>query len=601
LNSDRGTESLSLHPRLPEKEYRMGTKARLQMIVTALVVSSATIGISARATAVATVRLAGNPSAAGLAAAGVTSALAPASNLSMRVVMALRNQSELDQLIEDLQDPSSADYHRWLTPDEFTARFGPTTNDLARVSAWLASQGFKLTSASAASRFVNFTGSAAQATSAFHTAFAASSDGRYFANIDGPAVPADISDVIQSIEGLDNLSGVIAAPYPDSKVKGSAGAKKPAFGPPDMYVFYDEAPLLTNNVNGTGVDCIALPEFSNFDDESVDAFDTAFNLPTLADGTSLVRVPVDGSEPFSKKGIFEALLDVEYAHAAAPQTPLRVYIAGSGVKSAETAFLDVVQQAVTDNACGMISLSISACSDPNGLAAFATNADTIYKQAAAQGQTIFAASGDDGAAGVVEGKNGVCVRSDKRGVFETAASPNVTSVGGTQFKAKFDKSTGIVIPGSANEVVWHEAKGASGGGASAVFSKPSYQTASTPTDSARDIPDISLLAAVQTPGYFYGAGGKVLCCGGGTSFGSPYWAGIGALMEQLNGGRLGPFNTQLYTLATSNAAGNGIRDVTTGNNSFGKVKGFNAAPGYDQASGWGTPDISVFAHAYTGK
>jgi subtilase family serine protease len=579
----------------------MGTKVRLWMITTALAVSLAIFTISARAATTASVRLAGNPSTADLAAAGVTNALAPASNLSMRAVMALRNQGELDQLIEDLQDPSSPDYHRWLTPDEFTARFGPTPEDLAKVSAWLSSQGFSVTSANASDRLVKFTGSTAQASTAFQTRFVASIDGRYFANVDGPAVPAELSDVIQSIEGLDNLSGVIAAPYPNSKVKGSVGAKKQAFGPPDMYVFYNEAPLLANNVNGTGVDCIALPEFSNFDDESVDTFDTAFNLPTLTDGTSLVRVAVDGSEPFSKKAIFEALLDVEYAHAAAPQAPIRVYIAGSGVQSAQTAFLDVVQQAVTDNTCGMISLSISACSDPNGLAAFATNADTIYKQAAAQGQTIFAASGDDGAAAVVEGKNGGCVRSDKRGVFETAASPNVTAVGGTQFKPKFDKSTGVVVPGSANEVVWHETKGASGGGASAVFLKPSYQSASTPTDGARDIPDISLLAAVQTPGYFYGASGKVLCCGGGTSFGSPYWAGIGALMEQLNGGRLGPLNTQLYSLAASNAAGNGIRDVTTGNNSFGKVKGFTAAPGYDQASGWGTPDISVFAHAYTVK
>jgi hypothetical protein len=73
------------------------------------------------------------------------------------------------------------------------------------------------------------------------------------------------------------------------------------------------------------------------------------------------------------------------------------------------------------------------------------------------------------------------------------------------------------------------------------------------------------------------------------------------LMEQLNGGRLGALNTNLYSLASSNAAANGIRDVTKGNNGFNGVKGFTAKPGYDQATGWGTPDINTFAHAYTGK
>jgi subtilase family serine protease len=590
-----------------DMDLGMGTKPRLWMIATTAAVGLAIITTSARAATTATVRLAGHPAAADLAAAGVTNALAPASNLSMRAVMALRNQGELDQLIEDLQDPSSPDYHRWLTPDEFTARFGPTPEDLAKVSAWLTAQGFTVISASASMRFVSFTGSAAQATEAFQTRLAATSDGRYFANLDGPAVPAEFAGVIQTILGLNNLYGISAAPYPASKVKGSVGTKKIAIGPPDMYAFYDEAPLLTNNINGSHADCIALPEFSDFDDESVTAFDSAFNLPALEDGTNLVRVNVDGpagaivNPPGKPSGAqFEALLDVEYAHAAAPQAPLSVYIATT--EAPNTAFLDTVQKAVNDNVCGTISLSIGVCSTPSLSADLATTVEASYKQAVTNGQTVFAAAGDSGAAGqTINTHTGACVLSTQQGVTETAASPEVTSVGGTQFKAKFDKSTGVVIPNSGKDVVWHEAIGATGGGASAVFLKPSYQSASTPADGARDIPDISLLAAVQTPGYFYGARGKVLCCGGGTSFASPYWAGIGALMEQLNGGRLGPLNTQLYSLAASNAAGDGIRDVTTGNNSFGKVKGFTAAPGYDQASGWGTPDISVFAHAYTGK
>lgn len=580
----------------------MGTKVTLWMIAASLTISAAMIGVTATPSAATSVRLASNqPDAESRTALGVTNAIAPANTLSMRVVMALRDQRELTQLLADLQDPSSPDYHHWLTPDEFTTRFGPTAEDLAKVSAWLTAQGFTVTSASASDRLVRFSGSAAHVAAAFQVRMGASADGRYFANLDSPSVPANLAGVIQSVQGLDNLYRAHVTPLPESKV---APTKKLAFGPPDMYVFYDETPLLTGNINGAGADCIALPEFSDFDDASVAAFDNTFHLPALINGTNLVRVNVDGPPGFISEppvrptdNQFEALLDVEYSHAAAPQAPIRVYIAGNADANLPVAgFLDTVQQAVTDNVCGSISLSIGVCPSD---AATANNADTIYQQAAVQGQTIFAASDDDGAAALtVNGKG--CVPSKKRGVFETAASPNVTAVGGTQSKPKYDKATDIVTAAAA-ETVWHEAIGAGGGGASAVFAKPAYQNGITPDDNARDIPDIALLAAVQTPGYFVGLEGAVLCCGGGTSFGSPYWAGIGALMEQLNGGRLGPLNTLLYSLASANAADNGIRDVTKGNNGFNGVKGYTAKPGYDQASGWGTPDISVFAHAFTGK
>jgi len=138
-----------------------------------------------------------------------------------------------------------------------------------------------------------------------------------------------------------------------------------------------------------------------------------------------------------------------------------------------------------------------------------------------------------------------------------------------------------------------------------VFSKPAYQNDLTPNDNALDVPDISLLATVKTPGYVFGYQGKLFCCAGGTSFASPYWAEIIALIEQLNGGgnsgRLGSLNSELYSLASSDAAANGIRYVTKGNNAFEGAKGYKATIGYDQASGWGTLDIGELVNAFTGK
>ena len=587
----------------------MVVKPRVWMFTAGFLIGIALSSARAFCADAANVRLPGNPPGAeDLAAAGATSALAPASNLSMRVVMALRNQAELTQLLADQQNPSSPDYHRWLTPDEFTARFGPTPEDLAQVSAWLTQQGFTVTSASTSDRFVRFTGSAEKAAAAFQTSFAATSDGRYFASLAQPAVPANLAGLIQSIVGLDNLYGAYVAPHPNVKL---GGKKKHAFGPQDMYSFYDETPLLPpiGSIDGNGADCIALAEYSDFDDESVAIFNSDFSLPELTDGSTLVRVDIDGSpSTISGDSEFEALLDVEYSHAAAPETPIRVYIISENANSAAQGFLDAVHQAVLDNACGSISLSIGVCPDNASDAATLANAvDTYYQQAASQGQTVFAAAGDEGSAGIVFNPNKGCVLSKTRSVMETAASQYVTAVGGTQSTPKYVKATGIAA-GHATESVWYEAKyGASGGGASAVFSKPSYQDGVTPADNARDIPDISLLAAVLTPGYVVvdlsACPNPDVCLGGGTSFASPYWAGIAALMEQLKGGgsdgRLGAINTNLYSLASSNAAGNGILDVTKGNNGFNGVKGFKAVPGYDQATGWGTPDIATFAHKYT--
>src|SRR5580704_11588323 len=175
-----------------------------------------TIGIAGSAAAQSsTVRLANNhPSAETMATVEATSSLASSTNLSMRVVLALRNQSDLTQ------------------------------------------QGFKVTSANASNRTIGFTGSAAQAAAAFKVTFAASSDGRQFGNLQSPSIPQGISPLIQSIQGLDNLKARAVTPQPDVKVT----KFKKAFGPPDMYEFYDETPLLTSGIDGTtsAGDCIAL-------------------------------------------------------------------------------------------------------------------------------------------------------------------------------------------------------------------------------------------------------------------------------------------------------------------------------------------------------
>jgi subtilase family serine protease len=185
-----------------------------------------------------------------------------------------------------------------------------------------------------------------------------------------------------------------------------------------------------------------------------------------------------------------------------------------------------------------------------------------------------------------------------------AADPNVTAVGGTQFVPTYDNNFNDVGY-SNNEQVWQAGGGgATGGGASAVYKKPLYQSGpGVPSDGRRDIPDVALIAG--SPGVFwghdFGASGGIDCCIGGTSLATPIWAGFTRVISQIIGARPGPMNPLIYTLANaqfgSQSAASGFHDITIGNNGFNGVAGFNAGPGYDQTTGWGTIDFGVFAAA----
>ncbi|MHB8380808.1 MAG: S53 family peptidase [Candidatus Binataceae bacterium] len=510
--------------------------------------------------------------------------------LRMQISLALRDRAGLDQLIAAQQDPSSPQYHQWLTPSEFNARFGPTESDLATVTAWLATQGFTLETQSLPQRKVVFSGAAASAESAFAVKIHTDPAGKRYANLDDPIVPKSIAPMVASIRGLSNL--VHARPTvelsPDfSAVPNVKLGKVTHFGPNDLYTFYGQTPPTSSANNGAGADCIAVVEDSNFDDGSVDVFNNEFGLEQF----TAVRVYADGADPGpTGEDEIEALLDVEYAHAAAPGVPIYAYIGDDLVAQSGNGVLDAAARAVSDNICGAISVSFSFCGVPSAF--YASEVDPIAKQAAAQGQTVFASAGDFGAAGYALNKQGTaCVAGSLRNVSEVSADPNITAVGGTQFRPRYKNGNDV---GSVRESVWKDKTGAGGGGESGVFPKPSYQSGLIPKDSNRDVPDVSLAASPLHPGFLFGYQGAVYCCIGGTSLGSPYWAGIAQLAAQKeNSTRVGPLNATLYSIAS----GAGIRDVTKGGNAFHRVAGFRATKGYDRASGLGTPNIDNLTDA----
>ncbi len=366
-----------------------------------------------------------------------------------------------------------------------------------------------------------------------------------------------------------------------------------AFRSQDLWTFYDETPPLNGAIDGSGGDCIGIIQDSDFLDTAVSTFASSFSLPAA----NVTRVLADTSTPGRNSDETEALVDIEWAHAAAPGAPIKVYIGNLASQTIDP-LTDALLRAVSDNSCGTISFTYFFCD--GSFSFYSTTLGNAMTQAATQGQTVFAATGDWGSAGLTSSA-GKCVTATTQNVSEMAADPNVTAVGGTQFRPTYDSQGNDV--GNVPEAAWNNGAGATGGGKSLVFAKPPYQNAGTPNDGVRDIPDVSAAASNSTPGFWWvdDLSGSPAEMGGigGTSISTPMWGGISKLIAQLAGGRIGSMNPRIYALgAMGDATKSGLRDVTTGSNGFNGVAGFSAGPGYDLTTGWGSPDVKTFETAF---
>ena len=537
--------------------------------------------------------------------------------IEMRAFLKLRNRDQLDSLLRSQQDPASPMYHRWLRTGEFEERFAPTSGQYETVGKWLESSGFSVIGIDRRTRSIRFSGTIGEAERAFKVRIKSFANG-FYGNVDDPSIPSSIAESIGFIDGLDNTRAMVSRPMSlrtaNAAVSGharsgSGGSAAPntildgerCFGPADMYSFYDETPLLEAGINGQG-ECIGLIEAGDFLDESLAAFDSTFNLPAPA----ITRTLVNGVNPGITFRSGETIFDVQWAHAMAPGAPINVYIASPLLNGDNVIFATVsaLIRAVSDNTCSTLSISIESCGLPPLY--YTEVRDPVYAQAAAQGQTVFVAVGDEGAAEFdFDPVTGACPTGTSRHVNELAADPNITSIGGTQFQPNYDSQGNNV--GFVPESAWNEQQftssgiGSTGGGTSSVFSKPYYQNGVTPNDGARDVPDISMEAACANPSVASTEprSTRVECGFCGTSLGAPVWAGITQLLIQKRGHRVGTLNPTLYRIAGQRNAGRkGIRDVTLGNNDFNGVVGFDATEGYDLTTGWGTPDIAEFIASY---
>ncbi len=511
----------------------------------------------------------------------------------------------IDAAIAHMYDPKSPDYRKYLTPKEFTDRF---VNRTARgeVETYLRGQGLIVTSGDTGS-LVTATGTAAQAERAFSVELSdyRAADGRaFYAANQAPALPPAVAGHVRGVIGLENAEqdrshAVPLPPPPDSpraetprtptgcSAAVSVANRTGTYTPNQINFAYDFP-----GATGTG-QTVALYELDDYQDANVNAYQSCFgtNVP--------VGRVVNGPAPSLGNGETEVELDIDIVVGMASRLQtMYVYETQNDTSDATALF----QRIANDNLAQAVSTSWGSC-ELRRTSATLNARYTIFAQMAAQGMSMFAAAGDNGSQD--------CGGTDTRlAVDEPAVQPYVTGVGGTTLR--LNASNYI-----SSETVWNN-RGATGGGTSATFARPSFQDAVT-TNTMRQVPDVAADADPATAYVVYthspmycpsytGVSGSTDCFipYGGTSAAAPLWAAATAIINQYDlgqqGTRVGFANAALYGLYANSSAP--FHDITVGNNCYlGPTCGtpgaglYPATTGYDSTTGLGSFDVLTLALA----
>ena len=574
--------------------------------------------------------------------------------ITMVMQPSAKQQTDLQQLLQQQQDPASPNYRKWLTPEQYADRFGVSQNDIEKVSVWLRSQGFSIVQAARGRDWIAFSGTAALVESTFRTQihyFNANGE-QHFANVTNISIPRALAGIVVGFRGLDNFTlkpmgikelgpsdffPILLRPFYNTTSEGHLLA------PDDIATIYDITPLYNANINGTGMKMVVVGQVDvSASLSDIDNFRSAFGL-TKNDPQQTI-VPGSPNPGTNNGDMGESKLDLEWAGAVARDATILFITADAltagGVSTA-------AQYAIDQDLAPVISMSYGGCESQN--VTFIPVNEPEQQKANTEGITFLASSGDAGAAGC--DADNATVATGGLAVNYPASSPEVTGVGGNEFNegsgTYWNTSNGAnggsaisYIPEMAwNDTLSRNSLSASGGGASSCgqtsgttclngFAKPTWQAGTgVPNDGVRDVPDVALTASPDHDGYIIcdggncasGVGSNPTLIVGGTSASTPVFAGIVTLMNQFLGGTgLGNINTRLYQLAQSSA--NGVfHDVTTGNNivpctpgtpsTFPKALqcpsggsfGYNAGVGYDQVTGLGSVDAHALAVNFSGS
>lgn len=569
-------------------------------------------------------------------------------------------QADLETLMAEQQNPNSPLYHQWLNPDQFADRFGMAEADIQKVQTWLEQQGFAVDSVSRSRNSIRFSGNAGQVERAFQTEmhYYTVAGEKHFAPSTQLTIPSALTSVITAVRNLDDFrprpmirrgTKVQANPAFTSSVSGSV-----FFTPGDIKLAYGVNTLISAGNTGTGQSIVVAGQ-SSISNGDIEAFQSAAGL-TKNDPT-LVIVPGSGNPQAFSGDQGESDLDVEWSGAMAPGA--QVYFVYTGSDSNFGVF-DSIEYAVDSKLGNIITVSYGAC-EPQISATAIAAIELVFQQAAAQGQTILAASGDAGSSSCYVSPtttNPTLAIQEELAVSYPASSQYVTGVGGTEITSANDtagnqywlaKSTTdqiLSLQKYIPEVAWNDdatavaagstSLSATGGGISTLYkTSPSWQTGvpGIPATAGRYVPDVSLYASPDLPGYlfctsdssdwssgqtascnngFRDSGTQDLTIAGGTSFSTPVLAGMIAILNQATGnvsgqGLLNPTLYQLASNATTYAAV--FNDVATGDNkcptslgatfcSTASSASYSTGAGYDAVTGLGSLKLDALVTAW---
>ena len=488
----------------------------------------------------------------------------------LALTLPLRNSAALNQFLSDLYNPKSPVFHHFITPEEFTDRYCPTVSEYDHVMTFAEQYGLHVTGTHSNRTVIDVSGTVAAAEQAF-SVHLRSYVNRHCIIFQGPdrppTVPTNVAGQVSGVIGLETAekwhaydSPITDGDTPSVERHQSGTGIGGGLSPNDIRTAYA---LNSGTLTGSG-QTLGLFELDGFNPSDIAAYESHYGLPNV----SVDAVPVDGYDGTAGPNATEVTLDIELQIAAAPGVAkVLVYEA----PNSNVGVVDTYSKIAADNIAKEISTSW-------GLAETQASADvlngenTAFKQMAAQGQTMFAAAGDQGA--YDDGKT--------LSVDDPASQPYVTGVGGTTLTLNPDGTY-------ASETTWSHGSisaGASGGGFSRIWGKPYWQGSVGASSAMRNVPDVCLNADPSCPYSVYYKGNWVLF--GGTSCAAPIWAGFTALVNQqrtTNGAPpLGFFNPTLYSLASGDQYSSDFHDIADGSNNLQYV----AVPGYDNATGWGS-------------
>ncbi|HEX2916456.1 MAG TPA: S53 family peptidase [Chloroflexia bacterium] len=528
-------------------------------------------------------------------------------HLEVAVGLNLVNEVALNQFLDDLYNPGSSQYKKYLTPQEFTARY-VNQSDRAEVVSYLQSQGLTVQD-SGLGTLVHAGGQVDQLEKAFGVQISDYKDsvtGRSFYSNDAPPVlPAKLNGRVKSVVGLSNYAQHLpryrkvipsntTQPRTNGTPSGCSAAISTAntyssFTPNQLQTAYNFSPFYSQGINGSG-QTVAVYELDDYMDANVATYQACF-------GTSvpLKRVPVDGGPQGFGSGQTEVELDIE---VVAGMTPGAKQILVYEAPNTNAGYIDEFQQIANDRLAQVVSISWGDC-EPDLSTATLDTENAIFQQMAAQGQSVFAASGDYGSEGCLPTNGG-----KELAASDVLDNPYVTGVGGTNLTLNSNNTI-------SSEITWNDYNnqgyGASGGGLSTYFARPAWQvgpgTNGSYANGKRMTPDVSAAASPYTAYVVFagnnGSAGSWTSVGG-TSAAAPLWTSAAAVSNNYLSNhhlpQIGFANPTLYRIFNSPTASQVYRDITSGDNCYDPGCGtpdsgsgiYPATAGYDMATGLGT-------------